>query len=90
MNDLVTLRRDIEKGSQIKQGLENEIMVKLQDQLMSNKAAKYFLQLSAKLQNRMTDLVCVILILMGLKDTRLHGQWKDFLLSLTILIASIL
>ncbi|XP_060108826.1 coiled-coil domain-containing protein 40 isoform X2 [Heteronotia binoei] len=56
LNDLATLRREIEKGSQIKQELENEIIVKLQDQLMSNKAAKYFLQLSAKLQNRMMDL----------------------------------
>ncbi|XP_048347472.1 coiled-coil domain-containing protein 40 isoform X2 [Sphaerodactylus townsendi] len=56
LNDLVTLRRELEKGSQIKQDLETEIMVKLQDQLMSNKAARYFLQLSDKLQNRMMDL----------------------------------
>ncbi|XP_054833300.1 coiled-coil domain-containing protein 40 [Eublepharis macularius] len=56
LNDLATLCREIEKGTQIKQDLENNIMVKLQDQLMSNKAAKYFLQLSAKLQNRMLDL----------------------------------
>nr|XP_056704614.1 coiled-coil domain-containing protein 40 [Euleptes europaea] len=56
LNELVTLRREIEKGSQVKQYLESEIMVKLQDQLMSNKAAKYFVQLSAKLQNRMMDL----------------------------------
>ncbi|XP_077184297.1 coiled-coil domain-containing protein 40 isoform X2 [Paroedura picta] len=56
LNDLVTLRREIEMGSQIKQEVENEIIIKLQDQLMSNKAAKYFLQLSTKLQNRMTNL----------------------------------
>ncbi|XP_013912549.1 PREDICTED: coiled-coil domain-containing protein 40 [Thamnophis sirtalis] len=53
MNELVVLRRELEKGSQTKQDKENEIMTKLQDQLISNKAAKYFLQLRAKLQNTM-------------------------------------
>ncbi|KAJ6658502.1 hypothetical protein lerEdw1_020057 [Lerista edwardsae] len=56
MNDLVTLRREIEKESESKQEMENEIMTKLQDQLMSNKAAKYFLQLASKLQKKMMDL----------------------------------
>uniref|UniRef100_A0A8D0B8R3 Coiled-coil domain 40 molecular ruler complex subunit n=1 Tax=Salvator merianae TaxID=96440 RepID=A0A8D0B8R3_SALMN len=54
MNDLVILRRELEKGSQMKQELENEIMAKLQDQLTSNKAAKYYLQLGIKLQDRLT------------------------------------
>ncbi|XP_039201759.1 coiled-coil domain-containing protein 40 isoform X1 [Crotalus tigris] len=53
MNDLAVLRREIEKGSQTKQEKENEIMAKLQDQMISNKAAKYFLQIRAKLQNTM-------------------------------------
>ncbi|XP_061471789.1 coiled-coil domain-containing protein 40 [Rhineura floridana] len=56
MNELVLLRREIEKGSQTKQDLENEIMGKLQDQLMSNKTAKYYLQLGIKLQNRLMNL----------------------------------
>ncbi|XP_053157857.1 coiled-coil domain-containing protein 40 isoform X2 [Hemicordylus capensis] len=56
MNELVAIRREIEKGTEIKQEMENEIVAKLQDQLMSNKAAKYFLQLAAKLQSRMMDL----------------------------------
>ncbi|XP_066468954.1 coiled-coil domain-containing protein 40 [Tiliqua scincoides] len=56
MNDLVTLRREIEKESESRQMMENEIMTKLQDQLMSNKAAKYFLQLASNLQKKMMDL----------------------------------
>ncbi|XP_028570733.2 coiled-coil domain-containing protein 40 [Podarcis muralis] len=59
-NELVLIRRELEKGSQNKQELENEIVGKLQDQLMSNKAAKYFLQLGIKLQNRLMALDMVI------------------------------
>uniref|UniRef100_A0A8D0GY41 Coiled-coil domain 40 molecular ruler complex subunit n=1 Tax=Sphenodon punctatus TaxID=8508 RepID=A0A8D0GY41_SPHPU len=39
------------------QEMENQIMAKLQDKQMSNKAAKYFSQLAAKLQRRKMDLV---------------------------------
>uniref|UniRef100_A0A8C3SS18 Coiled-coil domain containing 40 n=1 Tax=Chelydra serpentina TaxID=8475 RepID=A0A8C3SS18_CHESE len=39
-----------------RQELENQIMAKLQDQLMSSKAAKYFSQLAAKLHKRKLDL----------------------------------
>ncbi|XP_062979498.1 coiled-coil domain-containing protein 40 [Elgaria multicarinata webbii] len=56
LNELVVLRRETERGSQTKQDLENEIMSKLQDQLISNKTAKYYLQIAAKLQNRLMDL----------------------------------
>ncbi|XP_034268703.1 coiled-coil domain-containing protein 40 [Pantherophis guttatus] len=56
MNELVVLRRELEKGSQTKQDKENEIMAQLQEQMISNKAAKYFLQLRAKLQNTMLTL----------------------------------
>ncbi|XP_058026837.1 coiled-coil domain-containing protein 40 isoform X2 [Ahaetulla prasina] len=56
MNELVILRRELEKGSQTKQDNENEIMAQLQEQMISNKAAKYFLQLRAKLQNTMLTL----------------------------------
>nr|XP_034963844.1 coiled-coil domain-containing protein 40 [Zootoca vivipara] len=59
-NELVLIRRELEKGSQNKQELENEIVSKLQDQLMSNKAAKYFLQLGIRLQNRLMALDMVI------------------------------
>lgn len=37
--------------------MENEIMAKVQDQMMSSKATKHFSQLAAKLQRRKTDLV---------------------------------
>nr|XP_020669348.1 coiled-coil domain-containing protein 40 isoform X1 [Pogona vitticeps] len=56
MNELVVLRRETEKGSQAKQQLENEIIGKLQDQLMSSKAAKYYSQLAAKLQDQLMTL----------------------------------
>ncbi|XP_032991862.1 coiled-coil domain-containing protein 40 [Lacerta agilis] len=59
-NELVLIRRELEKGSQNKQELENEIVGKLQDQLMSNKTAKYFLQLGIKLQNKLMALEMVI------------------------------
>lgn len=71
MNELVTLRRDIEKETESKQTMENEIMTKLQDQLMSNKAARYFLQLASNLQKKMVDLVCTAPTPMGLRGTRL-------------------
>nr|XP_060615802.1 coiled-coil domain-containing protein 40 [Anolis sagrei ordinatus] len=54
--ELAILRKEIEKGSETKQELENEIISKLQDQLMSNKAARYYLQLGVKLQNQLMTL----------------------------------
>ncbi|KAJ7315884.1 hypothetical protein JRQ81_002046 [Phrynocephalus forsythii] len=56
MNELLVLRRETEKGSQTKQQLESEIIGKLQDQLISNKAAKYYSQLAAKLQDQLMTL----------------------------------
>ncbi|XP_070596284.1 coiled-coil domain-containing protein 40 [Erythrolamprus reginae] len=56
MNDLMVLRRELEKGSQAKQDKENAIMAKLQDQMISNKAAKYFSQLRVKHQNTMLSM----------------------------------
>uniref|UniRef100_A0A8D0H255 Coiled-coil domain 40 molecular ruler complex subunit n=1 Tax=Sphenodon punctatus TaxID=8508 RepID=A0A8D0H255_SPHPU len=50
------LQQEIEKESEAKQEMENQIMAKLQDKQMSNKAAKYFSQLAAKLQRRKMDL----------------------------------
>lgn len=73
MNDLVTLRREMEKESESKQEMENEIISKLQDQLMSNKAAKYFLQLASKLQKKMMDLVGTALTPVGLMGTGMLG-----------------
>ncbi|XP_063152602.1 coiled-coil domain-containing protein 40 [Candoia aspera] len=75
MNELVVLRRDIEKGSQTKQDLENEIMAKLQDQMISNKAAKYFLQLGAKLQNT--------LLTLDVQLTRLENETAQTSLDIT-------
>lgn len=40
--------------------MENEIVAKLQEQLISNKATKHFSQLVAQLQRRKTDLVCYL------------------------------
>ncbi|XP_071429399.1 coiled-coil domain-containing protein 40 isoform X2 [Pithys albifrons albifrons] len=56
LNELVSIRKDIEKKTYIKEQMENEIMAKLQDQMISSKAAKHFSQLAAKLQRRKTDL----------------------------------
>ncbi|XP_008102367.2 coiled-coil domain-containing protein 40 isoform X1 [Anolis carolinensis] len=54
--ELAILRKEIEKGSETKQELENEIISKLQDHLMSNKAARYYLQLGVKLQDQLMAL----------------------------------
>ncbi|XP_025019267.1 coiled-coil domain-containing protein 40 [Python bivittatus] len=74
-NELVVLRREIEKGSQTKQDMENEIMAKLQDQMISNKAAKYFLQLGAKLQNT--------LLILDTQLTRLENEIAQTSLDIT-------
>lgn len=79
MNELVVLRRELEKGSQTKQDKENEIMAKLQDQMISNKAAKYFLQLRAKLQNTMLTLVRRALPYLGLMGARFVFKYVKFL-----------
>uniref|UniRef100_A0A8C9F1A8 Coiled-coil domain containing 40 n=1 Tax=Pavo cristatus TaxID=9049 RepID=A0A8C9F1A8_PAVCR len=56
LNELFSISKDIEKGTEAKEQMESEIMVKLQDQMMSNKAEKHFSQLVAKLHQRRTDL----------------------------------
>ncbi|XP_044839214.1 coiled-coil domain-containing protein 40 isoform X2 [Mauremys mutica] len=56
MNELQAISKEIEKETEARQELENQIMAKLQDQLMSSKAAKYFSQLAAKLHKRKLDL----------------------------------
>ncbi|XP_063265256.1 coiled-coil domain-containing protein 40 isoform X3 [Prinia subflava] len=55
-NELLSIRRGIEKGTYAKEQLESEIMAKLQDQKISSKAAKHFSQLAEKLRNRKSDL----------------------------------
>lgn len=57
MNELLAIGKELEKETEGRQDLENQIMAKLQDQLMSSKAAKYFSQLAAKLHKRKLDLV---------------------------------
>uniref|UniRef100_A0A8C6V5H0 Coiled-coil domain 40 molecular ruler complex subunit n=1 Tax=Naja naja TaxID=35670 RepID=A0A8C6V5H0_NAJNA len=52
-----TLQETEQALNRTSQDKENEIMAKLQDQMISNKAAKYFLQLGAKLQNTMLTLL---------------------------------
>ncbi|KAM9371460.1 coiled-coil domain-containing protein 40 [Phaethornis superciliosus] len=56
LNELLSIRKDIEKETDAKEQMENEIMAKLQDQMMSSKAIKHFSQLAAKLRRRITDL----------------------------------
>ncbi|NXG63176.1 CCD40 protein, partial [Hemiprocne comata] len=56
LNDLLSLSKNIEKGTGAKEQMENEIMAKLQDQMMSSKATKHFSQLAADLRGRVTDL----------------------------------
>ncbi|NXN66211.1 CCD40 protein, partial [Himantopus himantopus] len=56
LNELLSLSKDIEKGNDAKERMENEIMAKVQEQTMSSKATKHFSQLAAKLHRRKTDL----------------------------------
>ncbi|NXS52993.1 CCD40 protein, partial [Brachypteracias leptosomus] len=56
LNELLSISKDIEKGTEAKEQMENEIVAKLQDQMMSSKATKHFSQLAAKLRRRKTDL----------------------------------
>ncbi|NXI60910.1 CCD40 protein, partial [Anseranas semipalmata] len=56
LNELLSISKDIEKGTEAKEQMESEIMAKLQDQMMSSKAEKHFSQLVAKLHQRKTDL----------------------------------
>ncbi|NWI27846.1 CCD40 protein, partial [Sula dactylatra] len=56
LNELLSISKDIEKGTDAKEQMENEIVAKLQDQMMSSKATKQFSQLAAKLHGRKTDL----------------------------------
>ncbi|NWT61281.1 CCD40 protein, partial [Erythrocercus mccallii] len=55
-NELLSIRKGIEKGTYAKEQLESEIMAKLQDQKISSQAAKHFFQLAEKLRNRKSDL----------------------------------
>ncbi|KFW67451.1 Coiled-coil domain-containing protein 40, partial [Pygoscelis adeliae] len=56
LNELLSISKDIEKGTDAKEQMENEIMAKLQDKMMSSKVTKHFSQLVAKLHRRKTDL----------------------------------
>ncbi|KAM6245384.1 coiled-coil domain-containing protein 40 isoform 2-T2 [Porphyrio hochstetteri] len=56
LSELLSISKDIEREADAKEKTENEIMEKLQDQMMSSKAAKHFSQLAEKLQRRKTDL----------------------------------
>ncbi|KFP80681.1 Coiled-coil domain-containing protein 40, partial [Acanthisitta chloris] len=56
LNELLSIRKDIEKGTEVKEKMENEIMAKLQDQMISSNAAKHFSQLAAKLRRKKTEL----------------------------------
>ncbi|XP_075760219.1 coiled-coil domain-containing protein 40 isoform X2 [Pelodiscus sinensis] len=56
MNELQAIGKEMEKETEARQELENQIMAKLQDQLMSSKAAKYYSQLASKLHKKKLDL----------------------------------
>ncbi|KAM4663284.1 coiled-coil domain-containing protein 40 isoform 2-T2 [Discoglossus pictus] len=55
-SQLAIIRKQIEKESQVKVAMENQIMEKLQDKLTSDKAAKYSAQLTGKLQKKKLEL----------------------------------
>ncbi|NXU35919.1 CCD40 protein, partial [Drymodes brunneopygia] len=56
LNELLSIRKGTEKGTYAKEQLESEIMAKLQNQMISSKAAKHFSQLAEKLRNRKSNL----------------------------------
>ncbi|XP_035424617.1 coiled-coil domain-containing protein 40 isoform X3 [Cygnus atratus] len=56
LNELLSISKDIEKGTETKEQMESEIMAKLQDRMMSSKAEKQTSQLVAKLHQRKMDL----------------------------------
>ncbi|NXM14513.1 CCD40 protein, partial [Ploceus nigricollis] len=56
LNELLSIRKGIEKGTYANEQLESEIMAKLQDQRISSKIAKHFSHLAEKLRNRKSDL----------------------------------
>ncbi|XP_061866869.1 coiled-coil domain-containing protein 40 isoform X2 [Colius striatus] len=56
LKELLAINKDIDKTTNAKEQMENEIMAKLQDKMMSIKATKHFSQLAAKLQSRKADL----------------------------------
>ncbi|XP_064891209.1 coiled-coil domain-containing protein 40 isoform X1 [Columba livia] len=56
LRELLFVRKDIERATDAKELLENEIMEKVQEQMMSSKATNHFSQLAAKLRRRRTDL----------------------------------
>ncbi|XP_075296789.1 coiled-coil domain-containing protein 40 [Opisthocomus hoazin] len=56
LDELLSISKDIEKGTDARLQVENEIVAKLQDQMISSKATKHFSQLAAKLHKRKTDL----------------------------------
>ncbi|KAL9833749.1 LOW QUALITY PROTEIN: lysosomal alpha-glucosidase-like [Geothlypis trichas] len=59
LNELLAIRKGIEKGTYANEQLESEILAKLQDQRISSKVAKHFSQLAEKLRNRKSDLVWI-------------------------------
>ncbi|NWI64273.1 CCD40 protein, partial [Todus mexicanus] len=56
LSELLSIRKDIQKETDAKEQMENEIVAKLQDQMMSSKATKYFSQMAAKLRRQRADL----------------------------------
>ncbi|NXJ82737.1 CCD40 protein, partial [Trogon melanurus] len=56
LKELLSIGKDMQKGTEAKEQMEKEIVAKLQDQMMSSKATKHFSQLIEKLHRRKTDL----------------------------------
>ncbi|NXP79160.1 CCD40 protein, partial [Ramphastos sulfuratus] len=56
LTELLSISTDIQKGIDTKEQMENEIVAKLQDQMISSNATKQLSQLAAKLHRRKTDL----------------------------------
>ncbi|NWU89932.1 CCD40 protein, partial [Upupa epops] len=56
LEELLSLGREIEKGTRARAQLEKDLLARLQDQRLSGRAARRFSQLAARLRRRKTDL----------------------------------
>lgn len=84
---MLSISKDIEKGTDAKEQIENQIVAKLQEQMMSSKATKHFSQLAAKLRRRKTDLVWCPFQLGGQgKETAQSSVSQVYFVSVFILV----
>lgn len=89
LTELLSLSTDIQKVIDAKEQMENEIVAKLQDQMISSKATKQLSHLAAKLHRRKTDLVWCLCHLTGQgKETTLSSVSQVCFVSILSLVFS--